>query len=208
MNLSLPLLFFLGNASLAASSRTDDNNDEAYLQAEHQRISEEIEHLSRRQLWGGVERHLQECLELGLEPSFEDLLHGANAARGLGNAQAVHDRLRQAARINPTKQIIDWLWNIDRSYGQVELSTVPQRSAQLSTDNMPFAPDQRAAVEFAIQQVQQNGYFKGLLPQGTYTLLTETFTVVPGISLRLQVSSKRRQATRQSNGSEAVDIER
>ena len=42
---------------------------------------------------------------------------------------------------------------------------------------MPFAPDQRAAIEFAQKALKKKATFKGWLPAGEYTLGSASFTV-------------------------------
>lgn len=166
--------------------------DPAVLEAERQRLLEEMQQLARRQLWEGVEKKFQASLALGVPLSFDEYLTGALAARGLGDVQAAYDRLREAARIRPDKDVVDWLWNIDQQYGRVELLTVPPRSVDLSVEVMPFAPDQRAAVDFAVRKLKEEGSFRGLLPQGAYALQGQRFTVDPGLSIHLEVSPRKR----------------
>jgi hypothetical protein len=160
------------------------------LQAEHVRISSDIEQLSERQLWAGVEKKLADLKKLGVEPSYQDLVHGAYAARALGNAQDAYDRLKTAAREKGTREIVDWLSTIDANYGSVELLATPPRGVALACAEVPFDPDQRIAVEAAIARVQKEGGFTGLLPRGSYTFAGHPFTVEPGIAVRIEVSPK------------------
>ncbi|MFN7143089.1 MAG: hypothetical protein ACK4YP_04890 [Myxococcota bacterium] len=179
MTVLLALVFAIGTASAGSA-----------LEAEHVRISGDIEQLANRQLWPGVEKKFAELKKLGVEPSFEDLLHGAYAARALGNAQNVYDRLKVAARIKGTREVVDWLYVIDANYGQVELIATPPRGITLETSEVPFDPDQRTAVEAAAERVKKEGTFSGLLPRGTYTYAGQQFTVEPGINVRIEVSPK------------------
>jgi hypothetical protein len=160
------------------------------LEAEHIRISGDIEQLATRQLWVGVEKKFAELKKLGVEPSFDDLVHAAYAARALGNAQNAYDRLKVAARINGTREIVDWLFTIDANYGQVQLVATPPRGVSLTSTELPFDPDQRVAVDAAIEHVKREGSFSGLLPRGSYTFAGQPFTVEPGIAVRIEVSPK------------------
>lgn len=160
------------------------------LEAEHIRLSGDIEQLAKRQVWAGVEKKLAELQKLGLEPSFEDLVHGAYAARALGNAQDAYERLKAAAKVKGTREIVDWLFSIDANYGQVELLATPPRGVALEVADVPFEPDQRTAVQAAIELVRKDGQFFGLLPRGSYTFAGQTFSVEPGISVRIEVSPK------------------
>lgn len=160
------------------------------LEAEHVRISGDIEQLAERQLWAGVEKKLADLKKLGVEPNYQDLVHGAYAARALGNAQDAYDRLKTAARIKGTREIVDWLSTIDANYGSVELLATPPRGVALSCSEVPFDPDQRVAVEAATEKVKREGKFTGLLPRGSYTFAGHTFNVEPGIAVRIEVSPK------------------
>ncbi|MDP2311379.1 MAG: hypothetical protein Q8P41_00625 [Pseudomonadota bacterium] len=179
MTLILSLFLALGTASAADVG-----------EAEHIRLSGDIEQLAGRQLWTGVEKKFAELQKLGIEMSYDDLLHGAYAARALGNAQNAYDRLKIAARLKGTREVVDWLYAIDANYGQVTLIATPPRGVTLEVSEVPFDPDQRICVEASIERVKKEGGFTGLLPRGTYTFNGQRFTVEPGIALRIEVSPK------------------
>lgn len=162
-------------------------------EAEHQRLSDEIEKLAKRQVWTGVERKYRDLERLGTELTFEDLMYGATAARELGDVKRSYDRLKLAVKLEGTKEIVDWLWDIDNNYGTVELLTVPSRAAELSISEMPFDPNQRKAVEAAQQSAEQDGIFVGMLPKGDYVFATQRFAVEPGVSVRIEVSPRMRR---------------
>lgn len=165
--------------------------DEA--EAEADRLSGEIEKLASRQVWTGVERKYRDLERLGTELSFDDLMHGATAARELGDVEHCYQRLKAAAKLEPSKDVVDWLWDIDNSYGHVELLTVPSRSAELAPAEMPFDPNQRKAVTAAIDSAKQDGIFVGMLPKGKYSFATQSFEVEPGLSVRIEVSPRMRR---------------
>jgi hypothetical protein len=179
MTLLLSLLLFVG-----PSHATD------FGEAEHIRLSEDLEQLASRQLWPGVEKKFLELQKLGVEMTYEDLLHGAWAARALGNTQAAYDRLKMAAKIKGTREVVDWLFTIDANYGLVELLASPPRGVSLEVPEMPFDPDQRICVETAMDHVKKEGTFKGLLPKGNYTFAGQNFTVQPGLAVRIEVSPR------------------
>lgn len=164
-------------------------------EAEHIRLSGDIEQLASRQLWNGVERKYLELEKLGVELTYQDLVNGAYAARGIGNMSAAYDRLRRAAKLDGTREVIDWLSSIDMNYGPVELVCTPPRDAELSTEEAPFDPDQRLAVEYATSTVKKEGTFKGLLPRGAYTFSGHEFKVEPGISTRIDASPRLKKTT-------------
>lgn len=158
--------------------------------AEHLRLSGELEQLAQRQLWQGVDRKFLEMDKLGVALTYEDLLHGAHAARALGNMDAAYARLKRAAKLDTTKEVLDWMYAIDMHYGMVELIRTPKKGDVLSVELLPFDPDQRAAVERATTAVADNGSFQGLLPAGQYVFCGQPFTVQPGIAVRIEVSPK------------------
>lgn len=162
-------------------------------QAEHERLSDEIEKLVQRQVWSGVERKYQDLEQLGVELTQQDLLNGAYAARELGDVLSAYERLYRAKEIKPTKEILNWLYDIDTHYGHVELMTVPNRSAELVLEVMPFDINQRKAVERAIAASSADGHYIGLIPKGSYVFAGQQFTVEPGVSVRIEVSPRTRR---------------
>ena len=126
-------LLMAGLLVLAALPGTASAKDA--VEAEHERLSDEIEKLAQRQVWSGVERKFEELEGLeSVQLTFDDLLHGAHAARELGDVAAAYERLKQAAKVEGTKEVVDWLWDIDQNYGFVELVSVPPRSAVLQAE--------------------------------------------------------------------------
>ncbi len=186
MNLKIILL------TLCLLSLPAQADDEIRL-AERDRLADEMERLVQRQVWSGVERKFNEMEKLGIELTQDAYLNGAYAARELGDVAAVYERLKKAAQLGGSKEIVDWLWDIDTNYGHVELITVPNRSAELTVEVMPFDINQRKAVEAALEAAQSNGTFSGLIPQGDYVFSGQPFTVEPGISVRIEVSPRVRR---------------
>jgi hypothetical protein len=160
------------------------------LQAEHVRLSGDIEQLATRQLWPGVEKKFAELQKLGVEMSYEDLVHGAYSARALGNAQDAYYRLKAAAKLKGSRDVVDWLYTIDANYGQVELLATPPRGVTLEVSEVPFDPDQRVCVEATVELIKKEGKFAGLLPRGAYVYAGQAFTVEPGIAVRIEVRPK------------------
>ncbi len=158
--------------------------------AEHVRLSDDLEQLATRQLWPAVEKKFEELERLGVDLTYDDLVRGAHAARALGDTQAAYDRLKAAARMQGTREVVDWLFAIDSTYGHVELVTHNARGIVLAADEMPFEPDQRIAVQAAMDTVRKEGTFSGLLPRGQYTYAGHVFRVEPGIGVRIEVSPR------------------
>jgi len=162
-------------------------------QAEAERLADEIEKLANRQVWTGVERKYRELERLNTVIGFDELMNGATAARELGDVEHCYQRLKTAAKLEPSKDVVDWLWDIDNNYGHVELLTVPSRSAELSPQEMPFDPNRRKAVDAAIQSSDQDGIFVGMLPKGHYIFASQAFDVQPGLAVRIEVSPRMRR---------------
>ena len=154
---------------------------DAATQAEYWRLHDEMERLAKRQVWTGVARLYNEMIELeGVVLTYDDYVAGAMAARHEGDVLEAYERLTAAAKIDGTREVIEWLWSIDTAYGRVTLVTDPPGPSTLDIETMPMLPDQRAAVEAARRQVEEEGDYDGMLPEGTYTFADQTFTVTPG----------------------------
>jgi hypothetical protein len=188
MTVALRSLFFAIAVVCAAPARADDVNS-----AEHDRIADEMSKLAQRQIWPGVERKYQELLKLGTALNLQDHIHGAMAAREAGDVLAAYDRLKEAVKIKATREVVDWLWDIDNNYGLVELVSVPARSAALDAGELPFDPNHRRAVEAAIEVARKDGVFIGMLPRGEYTFAGQKFSVTPGLAVRIEVSPRMRR---------------
>ena len=177
--LSLTACLTLGALSVASPAWAGKVEE-----AERIRLTEEMRRLAKRNAWKGVEASYQELEVLeqkGLSLSFEEHFLGAQAARALGNINDVHERLRHAVKAGggpeKVREAIEWLSDIDANYGRVDLVNKTRSEALLAPLQMPFAPDQRHAIEAAAQEVLENGRYVGLLPAGEYTFGTSSVPV-------------------------------
>ncbi len=152
--------------------------------AEHIRLTEEMRRLSKRNAWKGVEaayielEHLRDKRDVEL--TYEDYWLGAQSARAMGDINAVYTRLKLAAKVEGSREVIEWLSDLDANYGQVDLESKKKEDVALAPAAMPFAPDQRAAIEAAQLEVTEDGEYEGLLPKGQYTFGPETIMVEAG----------------------------
>ena len=162
--------------------------------AEHTRLSEEMVRLAKRGHWRGVDRSYRAIASLGnkgVDLSFDDHYLGAQAARELGNVTLVYRRLIGANAVTKNSDASNWLADIRRQYGEVDL-IIPSRykgEANLSVAMMPLQPDQRSTIGMAQVRIAEGLSYGGLLPGGEYTFGVHTFVVTPGgDTIVLQVS--------------------
>lgn len=153
---------------------------DARTQAEYRRLSDELSKLTEKQIWVGAERTYQQLEALGLELSFDDHVAGAHSARQAGEIGLTYDRLTAAARLQPDREVVEWLWTLDQEYGRVVLRVEPPGEAPFQAARVPFAPDARRCIEVAGEHLSSAGRFEGMLPVGGYQLGGQEFTVSPG----------------------------
>lgn len=148
--------------------------------AERLRLSDEAKKLAQRNAWSGVERTYEAMQKTRCELNFDEHFLGAQAARTLGKVFEMYERLTAAREIDPQQEIVDSLNAIETTYGRVHIKGDARRRPELNRPSMPFAPDQRKAIEWAKEVVAGTGSFRGMLPQGEYTVGDRTFTVEAG----------------------------
>lgn len=140
-------------------------------QAEAQRLSGEMRSLAQRTAWSGVSRTYAKLLRLRkVEIKGETHLLGSQAAAQLGDVSLRISALKKAGSAGAGD-----LRSVYANYGAVKL--VKGKKKALAPAAMPFAPDQRAAIEAAQKAIKARGKFKGWLPKGDYTLGAAKFTV-------------------------------
>lgn len=161
--------------------------------AEAERLSDDLEKLAKRQVWSGVEKKYKELVATGAAVELQDHLYGAYAARELGDVESAYERLQAAAHQGGSKEIVDWLWDIDHNYGTVSLSMVPPRSCELGVSEMPLDPNQRKAVEAAMRAAHSDCKYEGMLPRGDYQFAGMEFKVEPGFAVKVEVNPKVRK---------------
>jgi hypothetical protein len=150
--------------------------------AEYARLSQELESLASRDAWAGAERTFQKMIATRVDLDFPDLLFGAHAARALGDMGAARDRLVAATSLREEREVIDWLWDLDRNFSRVTLRCDAGSGWRLEADAVPFNPDQQRAIAWAIAQIDATCTFAGLLPEGGYRFAERAFVVEPGVT--------------------------
>lgn len=153
--------------------------------AEHIRISEEMRKLAARNAWSAVEasyKRLEELEHKGEVISYKEFMLGAEAARALGDMTSSRLRVKRAADLDPTKEALDTLADIDANYGRVEIAFDAKYNGAraLVPAVPPFAPDQRASITFVSAQLEAGKGYAGLLPAGDYSVGTDKVTVKAG----------------------------
>ena len=172
------------------------SDDLAFLQQELVQLCDEMKQLARRNTWKGVEDKYQQALALaarGVPLDFETLYLAAQAARGLGQINLAYERLIQATEIEARDEAVAWLNDMELNFTQVKLRNQRREPVLLSALHMPFAPDQRATITLAWEQVEETGVYDGLLPRGVYNFGEKTFLAVPGDPVSDVVLSKEKR---------------
>ncbi len=158
------------------------------VEAEYERLTEQMEGLSARTAWDGVERSFRQLEALKDAPlTLEDWFLGAQAARALGDAAAcqrrllagfaqVEEGLSEGEEMDP--RAFQWLGELNTQFGRVRI--VARTDGELAAVEPPFQTDRQAAVAHARRVLARDGRFEGLLPTGDYTFGSETFTVQAG----------------------------
>lgn len=181
---ALPILALF---AIGTISWTPDAQAGAVEDAEHIRLTEEMRRLAKRNAWKGVESAYVELEKLesrGATLNFEDHYLGAQAARALGDINAVYKRLTRAVGAGGGKdeirEVMEWLNDLNANYGQVQLANKTRKVASLTPSQMPFAPDKRNTIVAAQTDLAADGEYRGLLPAGEYQFGTLTFVVNAG----------------------------
>jgi hypothetical protein len=180
-----------------AGKSTEQVQSPEVLAAEHNRLSGEIRSLARRSAWKGVDRAYDGISLLQVTMSWEDHLYGAHASSELGDVAEAYDRLYAAVQLRPEKVLVDWLWDLDHSYGRVSIE-VPGRGT-LAAEAIPFDPVQRKAVELAIENCGADGRFEGMLPAGRYTFEGKELVVEAGDETALVIEPAPKRTLRRNS---------
>ncbi len=165
--------------------------------AEADRLREDLELMAARAVWDGVERAYLALMALedrGVVLTVEDHRQGAQAAITRGEIAAARERLVRARSMvagTLAEELSLLIDDLDSRFGQVELEVRGRKvpAGVLAVDELPLAPDERAAVLFAQQRLAVDHRFVGLLPRWSYSLAGQSFRVEPGRRLGLSVDA-------------------
>ena len=157
---------FVSHASAASCSATDAS--------EVTRLRGEINSLLKKNAHSGVVSNSEKLFALGkkgCEVKPDDYKNAGYSAQQLGDIGAALEWYKAGNASNDVA-------NITTRFGEV---AIKEKAGDLAKEGgMPFAPDERAALEKGTAAVKKNGKFEGFLPLGKYTLGSKTFEVVAG----------------------------
>lgn len=151
-------------------------------EAERLRLSDELSSLAQKNAWAGVERKYLELKRTKCELKYDQHSIGAESAKNLGKTFEIWERLQAATAIEAEPVVTAAIQAIEENYGRVEIRGDARHRAPLLRDEMPFAPDQRKSIEYAMSVMEGTGSFKGMLPVGTYKVADKEFAVSAGSS--------------------------
>lgn len=164
----------LSVAGIAASESNAFAACSANDAAELTRLRGEMGTRLKKNAHSGVVATFQEMLKLGkkgCEIKPDDYKGGGYSAQNSGDIATALEWYKAASASNDVA-------NIQTRYGQVNIK---EKKGELTKEGgLPFAPDERAALEKGAEAVKANGKFEGYLPIGKYTLGGKTFEVTAG----------------------------
>ena len=149
----------------------------AVVDAEYNRLADRLARLAKKGHWTGAERVYRQLSQLGRPLAHPELLTCAEVERRAGNMQATYDCLRQAAKVEGTREVIDWLVSLEEQTGRVRIVLRDGESPELVPAAPLFLPEQQAALSLANQRLREQRNFEGRLPVGRYSLGPEEFRV-------------------------------
>ncbi len=169
-------MFWLPVAAVAAPA--DDS-------AEVARLGHEMERLAARGAWDGVDRAYRAIEALRLRgaavPASLHLL-GAHASQARGQMSDTWKRLMEARKLEPVLATLEWLSRIEVAYGPVDLVARKgwEGFAVLEALDPGMAPDERSTIQAAKDALRDERRYNGLLPLGRYRVGDQTFEVIGG----------------------------
>lgn len=166
LGLALGAPALLGHADALAGSCS------ATESGEMTRLRAELSKLAAKNAHAGVIRTFEQMLDSNKKDKCE--LKPEDYKVAGGSARSTGDIARAIAWLNSGGASAD-VADLKSRFGQVEIK---EKAGDLAKDGgVPFAPDERAALDAATSTVKSSGKFTGYLPVGKYTLGTKTFEV-------------------------------
>ncbi len=115
--------------------------------------------------------------------SYEYNFDGAAAARKVGRAWVRYQLLDRAVAIEAKPEAVQAIELMQGRYGRVNLVGDYRWRPKLCRAALPFAPDEVAAIQWAMYVARNTGFFDGMLPVGEYTYGDRSFTLEAGVEV-------------------------
>lgn len=145
--------------------------------AEYRRLRDDLGKFAEKEMWSAVERNYLRCLNLFPDPETtrseawapptamlqSDHMFAAQAAMNRGDLYEVRRRVVRAVRKEQTGKALDWLWAIDTTYSEVQITA--DVGTELVVVRRPFDPRILKAIHHAATTLRETGTFHGLLPR-------------------------------------------
>jgi hypothetical protein len=145
-------------------------------------LNQEMAKLAVRNQWKGVERAWDEASTLGIPIPPDMLEMAADAARHQGDAWSAYQRLVAWLRATPENPVaLGQLAIYREKYGRLTVHRIDDSPIALVSEDHPFDPDERAAIDFAATTLHDTGGFDGMLPLGVYTIGPYPATIGAGL---------------------------
>lgn len=147
------------------------------VDAEGERLVDEYQRFVKDGKWTAVERTYARLLS-DHPDSMSNAIHqsASRAARQRGELLLAAKRLFRCDPNGLARDAVD----ADLESLQTSTGLVMFVGRKLQPSSMPFAPDMRQAVLTAQKQIEEEGWYVGLLPIGKYNLDAKEVEVMPG----------------------------
>ena len=148
--------------------------------SEQKRLRADMARLLRQQHWAGLNNTYLQLLKVeSLESPllFEDHLIGAIAVQELGNLQEALERYTKAIELRPDASEAQWVSFLEDNTVSITLTARKNKDLYFQIQELPFEPELVLGIDYARQQLQEEGRFSGRLPKGTYQLNEKEFVL-------------------------------
>lgn len=185
----LPTLIAVVAPAVAGQSERD---------AEAYRLHAELDRLSQKRAWSGVDRTYDRLVALK-DVTIRTSAHlaGAQAAMERGDIRAAWDRAQRAAAAASGPEDLEkassWIADFYVNYGEVsiECSVAFKDKLELVSRDASFNPVNRVVLEHVQQQLDADRTFVGYLPMGRYSVAGWEFEIIGGPLVKVFVKPGR-----------------
>jgi hypothetical protein len=167
--LAASLCGVMGTSTPCFAQDVQDAQD-AEVAAKVRQIRDEMNRFAGKNAWNGVDRKYQQVIALTPNVSLELHRLGAQAARMLGKTYEMYTRLENITQLESDTTVQQEISALESSYGRVRILGNIRWTVVLSRPSMPFLPDQKSSVKYAIDELANTGSFEGMIPVGKYLI--------------------------------------